>query len=89
MSQMYTQSALRDRILEEFRKPMWTNMIDSLRPNGSLTVNVAKKPFIDIFCDHKETRDFIDNVRQCIFIVLKDKYGTKFDVEHTLSLIHI
>jgi len=89
MSHMYTQSALRDRLLEEFRKPMWTNMIDSLRPNGSLSVNIAKKPFIDIYCDFKETREFIDNVKQCILIILEEKYGAKFDVKHTFRKLQV
>ena len=39
----YTPSALQDRIYEEFSKPKWTNIIDALRPNGNLIVNILKE----------------------------------------------
>ena len=51
---IHTTSALQDKIYEEFSKLKWTKIIDALRPNGNLIVNILKEPFPDIYTEHLE-----------------------------------
>ena len=46
---VFTNSALQDKIYDEFSKPKWTKIIDALRPNGNFIVNILKEPFPDIY----------------------------------------
>ena len=74
MSQtLYTQSALRDRIRVELLKRKWSDIIESLRPNGTITINVLKEPFLQIYCDHSEKGHFVDNIRVEVLAILKDR----------------
>tara|TARA_Y100000590_G_scaffold436248_2_gene556600 strand:+ start:874 stop:2859 length:1986 start_codon:yes stop_codon:yes gene_type:complete len=90
MSQtLYTQSALRDRIRVELLKRKWSDIIESLRPNGTITINVLKEPFLQIYCDHSEKGHFVDNIRVEVLAILKEKYGSKFDAEQVFSRMKI
>ena len=48
-----TDSALVDKITEEFSSVKWTTIIDSLRPNDTLTIDVSKEPFGDLLLEDK------------------------------------
>ena len=72
----YTTSALQDKIYEEFSKLKWTKIIDSLRPNGNFIVNILKEPFPDIYVEHLEKQDFVDNVRRAVYKILEERFGT-------------
>ena len=85
----YTTSALQDKIYEEFSKLKWTKIIDSLRPNGNFIVNILKEPFPDIYVEHLEKQDFVDNVRRAVYKILEERFGKSMDIPHAFARLRI
>jgi len=85
----YTTSALQDKIYDEFSKPKWTNIIDALRPNGNLIVNILKEPFPDIYTEHTEKQDFVENVRLVVYRVLEERFGKSMNIPQAFARLKI
>ena len=85
----FTTSALQDRIYDEFSKPKWTNIIDALRPNGNLIVNILKEPFPDIYIEHTEKQDFVENVRLVVYRVLEERFGKSMNIPQAFARLKI
>ena len=86
---VYTMSALQDQIFEEFSKLKWTKIIDALRPNGNLIVNILKEPFPDIYVGHPEKKDFVDNVRSAVYRVLETRFGASMNIPQAFENLRI
>ena len=86
---LYTMSALQDLIYEEFSKLKWTKIIDALRPNGNLIVNILKEPFPDIYVGHPEKKDFVDNVRSAVYRVLETRFGASMNIPQAFENLRI
>ena len=85
----FTTSALQDRIYDEFSKPKWTNIIDALRPNGNLIVNILKEPFPDIYTEHTEKQSFVENVRLVVYRVLEERFGKSMIIPQAFARLKI
>ena len=66
-----TESALKDRIAEEFSSIYWTDIIDALRPTDVFTINVSKDPWIDLYLENLET--FRNTVKDAALLVKSQK----------------
>jgi len=86
---VFTNSALQDRIYDEFSKLKWTNMIDALRPNGNFIVNILKEPFPDIYTEHLEKQNFVDNVRHAVYRILEERFGKTMDISQAFERLKI
>ena len=89
MIQQHTSSALCDQLYDEFSMLKWTKIIDALRPNGNLIVNVLKEPFPDIYTSHSDKQEFVRNVRKAVFRILKEKFGAVMNVSQAYSRLRI
>jgi len=85
----YTASALQDKIYEEFSKVKWTKIIDALRPNGNLIVNILKEPFPDIYTEHSEKQEFVKNVRGAVYRILEERFGRSMNIPHAFERLRI
>ena len=85
----YTISALQDQIYQEFCKLKWTKIIDALRPNGNLIVNIVKEPFTDIYTGHSDKQQFIQNIRLAVYKILSEKFGKTMNVSQAYSRLRI
>jgi len=68
---LMTESALKDRIAEEFSSIYWTDIIDALRPTDVFTINVSKDPWIDLYLENLET--FRNTVKDAALLVKSQK----------------
>ena len=86
---IFTNSALQDKIYDEFSKPKWTKIIDALRPNGNFIVNILKEPFPDIYTEHSEKQEFVDNLRHVTYRILEERFGKSMDIPQAFSRLRI
>lgn len=68
---LMTESALVDTITEHFFTGNWTDIIDALRPSDTLSINVSKEPWLDLYLENQET--FKDAVKRAALIVKGQK----------------
>ena len=48
---MMTESAIADRLKEVLSSKKYTDIIDSLRPDGAFTINIMDEDMIDIYTE--------------------------------------
>tara|TARA_B100000470_G_scaffold218132_1_gene203219 strand:- start:21 stop:1970 length:1950 start_codon:yes stop_codon:yes gene_type:complete len=83
---MMTDSALVDKITEEFSSVKWTTIIDSLRPNDTLTIDVSKEPFGDLFLE--DEAHFKEHAKKA-FIDVKSQRLTGIRVNELFKRLEI
>ena len=83
---MMTDSALVDKITEEFSSVKWTTIIDSLRPNDTLTIDVSKDPFGDLFLE--DEAHFKEHAKKA-FIDVKSQRLTGIRVNELFKRLEI
>ena len=66
-----TESALVDTITEHFFTGNWTDIIDSLRPSDTLSINISKDPWLDLYLENQE--NFKDAVKRAALMVKGQK----------------
>ena len=49
-----TESALVDKIVEEFSSVKWTQIIDAIRPDDIMTIDISKEPWGDLYLEYEE-----------------------------------
>ena len=68
---MMTDSAMVDRLTEIFSVPKWTQIIDALRPDDTLTIDISNQIFGDVFLENEE--DFKELAKQAVLGVKQQK----------------
>ena len=68
---MMTDSAIVDRLTEVFSMPYWTNIIDSFRPDDTMTIDISNQLFGDLFLENEE--DFKELAKQAVLAVKQQK----------------
>ena len=48
---MMTESLLVDKIVEEFSSVKWTQIIDAIRPDDIMTIDISKDPWGDLYLE--------------------------------------
>jgi replicative DNA helicase Mcm len=66
-----TNSAIVDRLTEIFSVPKWTQIIDALRPDDTLTIDISNQIFGDVFLENEE--DFKELAKQAVLAVKQQK----------------
>jgi len=66
-----TDSAIVDRLTEIFSMPYWTNIIDSFRPDDTMTIDISNQLFGDLFLENEE--DFKELAKQAVLSVKQQK----------------
>jgi len=66
-----TDSAIVDRLTEVFSMPYWTNIIDSFRPDDTMTIDISNQLFGDLFLENEE--DFKELAKQAVLAVKQQK----------------
>jgi len=51
---MMTESAVVDKIVEEFSSVKWTQIIDAIRPDDIMTIDISKEPWVDLYLEYEE-----------------------------------
>ena len=69
----YTDSAKIDRIVKALIDNRYTDVIDGLRPNSTISINPSQDGFIDIYLQYPN--DFIGVLREAIYRVKTQKDG--------------
>ena len=67
----YTDSAKIDVLKQALIDNRYTDVIDSLRPNSTMSINPSQKGFIDIFIQYPN--DFLGSLREAIYQVKTQK----------------
>ena len=67
----YTESAKIDILKQALIDNRYTDVIDSLRPNSTMSINPSQKGFIDIFIQYPN--DFLGSLREAIYQVKTQK----------------
>ena len=67
----YTDSAKIDVLKQALTDNRYTDVIDSLRPNSTMSINPSQKGFIDIYLQYPN--DFLDSLREAIYQVKAQK----------------
>ena len=65
---MMTDSAIVDRLTEVFSMPYWTNIIDSFRPDDTMTIDISKEPWGDLYL---EDQDNFKELAKKAFLIVK------------------
>ena len=68
---MMTDSAIVDRLTEVFSMPYWTTIIDSFRPDDTMTIDISNQLFGDLFLENEE--DFKELAKQAVLAVKQQK----------------
>tara|TARA_R110002020_G_scaffold249930_1_gene463978 strand:- start:7916 stop:9892 length:1977 start_codon:yes stop_codon:yes gene_type:complete len=82
-----TESRVRDDIYEILNQKKYTDVIDALRPNSILTVDISDKDLIDLFCENQDI--FFKLFREAVYRQLETKLGTKMDVRSAFAGLKI
>jgi len=69
----YSYSAIRDILIERFSTTDWVRVIDSLRPNDSLTVNISSPEWTDLYLSRMD--QFKELIKESVFIIKNQKLG--------------
>ena len=83
---MKTESKMTDDLVETLSTVKWTNIIDSLTPTSTFTIDPRLGIFSDIFME-AGCEDFVDLLRNAIYTVMKQKYND-IDVPSTLRSVN-
>jgi len=83
---MMTESAIVDRISEIFSTPYWTTIIDALRPDDALTIDISNQLWGDIFLENEE--NFQELAKQAVLII-KAQRLTGIDVKSVFKRLEI
>ena len=67
----YTDSAKIDTLKQALTDNRYTDVIDRLRPNSTISINPSQKGFIDIYLQYPN--DFLDSLREAIYQVKTQK----------------
>ena len=70
---MMTESAIVDRLSEIFSVPKWTQIIDSLRPDDILTIDISNQILGDIFLENEE--GFKELAKQAVLRIKQERMG--------------
>ena len=84
---MKTESKMTDELVETLSAVKWTNIIDSLTPTSTFTVDPRLGTFSDIFME-AGCENFVVFLRNAIYTVMKQKYND-IDVPSTFADIQI
>jgi len=76
---MRTDSSFVDEIHEILEAPVYTDVIDTLRPNSIFVLDVSTPALTDVFIE--AGGDFINFLKQAIFRVIQEKRGSDYDSE--------
>ena len=63
-----TESLLVDKIVEEFSSVKWTQIIDAIRPDDIMTIDISKEPWGDIYF---ENQDNFKELAKKAFLIVK------------------
>jgi len=66
-----TDSSIRDRMVEILSAPKWTDMIDALRPDDILTINISNNEWLDLYQETQE--EFRDLAKEAVLIIKSQK----------------
>jgi len=84
---MKTTSKMYDEMAEVLQAVKWTNIIDSLTPTSTFTLDPRLKEFSDTYIEAGYDR-FIELIRRAIYSIMQQKY-TGVDVPSTFADIKI
>ena len=76
--EILTESALKDRIMEVLNARKHTDVIDALRPNSVLTIDISDPEFEDLYLNYQN--DFIKQFKEAVYSQLEIKHGASMDV---------
>jgi len=76
--ELLTDSALRDKIMEILNAKKHTDVIDALRPNSVLTVDISDSAFEDLYLKYQD--GFLKQFKEAVYNQLEIKYGARMDV---------
>ena len=82
-----TDSRIRDDLESILNQQKYTDVIDALRPNSILTVDISDKDFIDIYCENQDV--FFKLFREAVYRQLEAKLGRKMDVRSAFAGLQI
>jgi replicative DNA helicase Mcm len=68
-----TDSRKIDELVEALHKNRYTDTIDRLRPNSTISINPSQKGFLDIYIEYPN--DFLPSLREAVFRVKAQKDG--------------
>jgi len=75
---VFTDSALRDRINDIISARKHTEVIDALRPNSTLTLDISDPEFEDLYLEYQD--DFLKQFKEAVYDQLEIKHGANMDV---------
>ena len=84
---MKTESKMKDELVETLSSVKWTNIIDSLTPTSTFTIDPRLDVFSDIFIE-AGSEEFTNLLRNAIYTVMKQKYSD-IDVPTTFADVKI
>ena len=87
MSLVYTDSGLRDKIVEILDAPKHTDIIDALRPNSTLTLDISDPEFRDLYLEYQGV--FMEQFREAVYRQLDVKHGSSMDVRSAFKGLKI
>ena len=83
---MMTDSAIIDRITEILSKPYWTTIIDALRPDDTLTIDISNQLWGDLFLENEE--GFQELAKEAVFAVKGQRF-TGVDIKSVFKRLEI
>ena len=75
---VFTDSALRDRKNDIISARKHTEVIDALRPNSTLTLDISDPEFEDLYLEYQD--DFLKQFKEAVYDQLEIKHGANMDV---------
>ncbi|MBF86341.1 MAG: hypothetical protein CL489_17945 [Acidobacteria bacterium] len=84
---MKTESRMKDDLQERLQSPKWTDIIDTLTPTSTLTIDLRVSEFSDLFNEVGYAK-FETMLRDVVFGIMKQKY-LDVDVPSTFADIKI
>ena len=82
-----TDSRIRDDLESILNKKKYTDVIDALRPNSILTVDISDNDFINIYCENQDV--FFKLFREAVYRQLEAKLGRKMDIRSAFAGLQI
>jgi len=76
--EILTDSALKDRITAVLNARKHTEVIDALRPNSTLTLDISDPDFEDLYLEYQDK--FIKQFKESVYDQLEIKHGASMDV---------
>ena len=83
---MMTDSAIVDRITEILSKPYWTTIIDALRPDDTLTIDISNQLWGDLFLENEE--GFQELAKEAVFSIKGQRF-TGVDIKSVFKRLEI